>query len=337
MMSFLTQANWLPLVFAGLIGLAVLVYAILDGYDLGVGILMRFNKNESEKDKMVASIGPFWDANETWLVLGIGLLLVAFPTAYSIVLSELYLPFTVMLVSLMLRGVAFDFRTKAKIDHKSFWNNIFFIGSLLMSFSQGYILGSYIIGFENGIWQTIFSILVGFAVISAYCLIGSSWLIMKSEGSLQRKSVKWARNSLLLTVVGIVAISFTTPLVSLRIFKIWFVFPNILLLGAVLFVTIALVAALYVLLKNLPRKNDSLCWLPFVTTIGIFILCFHGLAYSFYPYIIPSRLSIFDTITSNESLAIMLIGAIIVLPLLIAYTAFAYKVFHGKTKDLTYN
>ena len=125
-------------------------------------------------------------------------------------------------------------------------------------------------------------------------------------------------------------------MVSLRIFHTWFVFPNVLLLGAVLFVTIALICALLVFLRHMPRHNDELCWLPFVTTIGVFLLCFHGLAYSFYPYIIPNRISVYDTITSNESLAIMLIGAIIVFPLLISYTAFTYKVFHGKTKDLSY-
>jgi cytochrome bd ubiquinol oxidase subunit II len=337
MMTYLTQASWLPLAFAGLIGLAILIYAILDGYDLGVGVLMNFTSSDNEKDKMIASIGPFWDANETWLVLGIGLLLVAFPVAYSIVLRELYIPFTIMLFSLMMRGVAFDFRTKAKTNHKRFWNNIFFLGSFLMSFSQGYILGSYIIGFQTGLWQSVFSVLVGFSVVSAYSLIGATWLIMKSEGQLQRKSVHWARVSLFLTTVGILLVSLITPIISLRIFNVWFVFPNVLLLGAVLFMTIALIVALQVLLSHLPRNDDRFCWLPFVATIGVFILCFHGLAYSFYPYIIPNRVSVFDTITSNESLAVMLIGAIIVLPLLIGYTAFAYKVFHGKTKDLTYS
>lgn len=337
MINSILEATWLPLVFAGLIGLAVLVYAILDGYDLGVGMLMHFTKNEDEKDNMIASIGPFWDANETWLVLGIGLLLVAFPVAYSIVLSELYMPFTLMLVSLMLRGVSFDFRTKAKTAYRKFWNNAFFVGSFGMAFTQGYILGSYTIGFQKGLNATIFSVVVGLAVVSAYCLIGAAWLIMKSEGAIQRKAIRWARISLFYTGLGIIIISILTPLVSLRIFHTWFVFPNVLLLGAALFATIALIVALLVFLRSLPAKDDNLCWLPFVTTVGIFLLCFNGLAYSFYPYIIPNRISVFDTITSNESLAIMLLGAIIVFPLLISYTVFTYKVFHGKTKALTYN
>lgn len=336
MFNALTEVTWLPLVFAGLIGLAVLIYAILDGYDLGVGILMNFTKDEDEKDNMIASIGPFWDANETWLVLGIGLLLVAFPIAYSIVLTELYLPFTAMLFSLMLRGVSFDFRTKAKTAHRNFWNKSFFLGSFAMAFSQGYILGSYTIGFQKGASAAIFSIIVGLAVVSAYALIGACWLIMKSEGNLQKKAIRWARASLFYTALGVIAVSFVTPIVSLRIFHTWFVFPNVLLLGAMLFITIALIVALLVFLRNMPRANDSLCWVPFATTIGIFLMCFNGLAYSFYPYIIPNRISVYDTITSNESLAIMLIGAVIVFPLLIGYTAFTYKVFHGKTKELSY-
>lgn len=337
MIDAINNATWLPLVFAGLVGLAVLVYSILDGYDLGVGMLMRFTKSEDEKDNMIASIGPFWDANETWLVLGIGLLLVAFPVAYSIVLTELYLPFTFMLFSLMLRGVAFDFRTKAKTAHRNFWNSAFFLGSFGMAFTQGYILGSYTIGFQRGVSATIFSIIVGLAVASAYCLIGSGWLIMKSEGSLQKKAVVWARASLFYTAVGIILVSIFTPFVSLRVFHTWFVFPNVLLLGAVLFATISLIVALLVFLRSMPCDNDKLCWLPFVTIIGIFLLCFAGLAYSFYPYIIPNRISLYDTITSNESLAIMLLGAVIVFPLLISYTYFTYKVFHGKTKALSYN
>lgn len=336
MIDTIINATWLPLVFAGLVGLAVLVYAILDGYDLGVGILMRFTKNEDEKDKMIASIGPFWDANETWLVLGVGLLLVAFPVAYSILLTELYMPFTVMLFSLMLRGVAFDFRTKAKTEYRNFWNRAFFLGSFGMAFTQGYILGSYTIGFQGGLSASIFSVVVGLAVVSAYSLIGAGWLIMKSEGKLQEKAIFWARASLFYTAMGIIVVSIFTPFVSLRVFHTWFVFPNVLLLGAVLVATISLIVALLVFLRSMPHTDDKLCWLPFVAIICIFMLCFAGLAYSFYPYIIPNRISLYDTITSNESLAIMLLGAVIVFPLLIAYTYFTYKVFHGKTRELRY-
>lgn len=335
-MTLIENGNWLPLVFAGLIGLSVLIYAILDGYDLGVGILMR-SANAAEQDSMIASIGPFWDANETWLVLGIGLLLVAFPTAYSIVLTELYLPFTIMIISLMVRGVAFDFRAKAKINHKKAWNTAFFAGSLLTALSQGYILGAYILGFQAGAGAIAFSLLVSISVAAAYSLIGSAWLIMKSEGDLQKKAVHWSEISLFLTLMGIILISIATPLLSERIFNSWFAFPNVVLLAPIFFVTIALIIALQVFLRKLPKPNDRQCWVPFVTIIGIFVLCFHGLAYSFYPYIIPDKMTIYDTITSKESLKVMLIGAVIVFPLLISYTVFAYKVFHGKTRDLTYN
>ncbi|MDP3704413.1 MAG: cytochrome d ubiquinol oxidase subunit II [Legionellaceae bacterium] len=335
-MTLLENGNWLPLMFAGLIGLAVLIYAILDGYDLGVGILMR-SASASEQDNMIASIGPFWDANETWLVLGIGLLLVAFPTAYSFVLTKLYLPFTIMIISLMVRGVAFDFRSKAKINHKKAWNTAFFAGSLLTALSQGYILGAYILGFQPGVGAIAFSLLVSMSVAAAYSLIGSAWLIMKSEGELQKKAVHWSEISLFLTLLGIILISIATPLLSVRIFHSWFVLPNVVLLAPLLFVTIALIIALHVFLRKLPKPNDQQCWVPFVATVGIFILCFHGLAYSFYPYIIPDQETIFDTITSKESLKFMLIGAGVVFPLLISYTVFAYKVFHGKTRELTYD
>lgn len=335
-MSLVENGNWLPLVFASLIGLAVLVYAILDGYDLGVGILMR-SANAAEQDTMLASIGPFWDANETWLVLGIGLMLVAFPAAYSVLLTELYLPFTIMIISLMIRGVAFDFRAKAKINHKKAWNHAFFAGSLLMSLSQGYILGSYILGFQTGIKAIVFSLLVSLSVVAAYSLSGSCWLIMKSEGVLQKKAVRWSKIALAGTMTGIILISIATPLISDRLFNRWFEFPNIVLLAPLLLVTLALIIALQVFLRQLPKPNDRLCWVPFVTTVGIFILCFHGLAYSFYPYIIPDKMLIFDTTTSKESLMVMFIGAAVVFPFLIGYTFFAYKVFHGKTRELTYN
>jgi cytochrome d ubiquinol oxidase subunit II len=191
-MEIFHNGQWLPLAFAGLMGLAMLIYAVLDGYDLGVGMLMKAATDE-EKDVMIASIGPFWDANETWLVLGVGLLLVAFPLAHGIILSNLYLPVALMLIGLIMRGVAFDFRAKAKAGHKHAWNNAFFGGSLLTALAQGYMLGSYILGFEKSYNAFGFSMLVGICVAAGYCLIGSSWLIMKTEHELQRKAVHWAR------------------------------------------------------------------------------------------------------------------------------------------------
>ncbi len=334
-MNIFTNGEWLPLSFAALMGLSMLIYAVLDGYDLGVGILMK-DATDPEKDRMIGSIGPFWDANETWLVLGVGLLLVAFPKAHGIILSSLYLPVAVMLIGLTLRGAAFDFRAKAKIDHKHAWNNAFFAGSLITAMAQGYMLGSYILGFEKSLAAIGFSLLVGACVVAGYCLIGACWLIMKTEGELQKKSVHWARVSLWGTMLAIALISISTPLVSARIFDKWFSFPNIVLLAPIPLITAVLVIALEVLLRQLPKPNDRWCWVPFVTTIGIFVLCFHGLAYSFYPYIVPDQLKIIEAASAPESLMIILVGALIVLPVLIGYTFVAYKIFHGKAKDLSY-
>lgn len=327
---------WLPLTFAVLMGFAMLVYAILDGYDLGVGILLR-GASDTEKDRMIGSIGPFWDANETWLVLGVGLLLVAFPAAHGVILTSLYLPVAVMLIGLILRGVAFDFRAKARTDHKSRWNSAFFFGSLLASVSQGYMLGSYILGFDNSSTGIAFSILVGICIAAGYSLIGACWLIMKTEGVLQQKSVRWARLSLWGTMIAIVVISVATPLVSERIFAKWFSFPNIVLLAPIPLITVSLIVALEVMLRQMPKPDDRWNWVPFALTIGIFILCFHGLAYSFYPYIVPDQMTIVESASAPESLLIILVGTVIVLPVLFGYTLLAYKIFHGKAKDLSYD
>jgi cytochrome d ubiquinol oxidase subunit II len=334
-MDIFANGDWLPLSFAALMGLSMLIYAVLDGYDLGVGILMK-RATDEEKDRMIGSIGPFWDANETWLVLGVGLLLVAFPAAHGLILTSLYLPVAIMLIGLTLRGVAFDFRAKAKIDHKNAWNNAFFAGSLITALAQGYMLGAYILGFADGMATVAFSLLVGLCVVAGYCLIGACWLIMKTEGALQKKAVLWARYSLWGTILAIALISISTPLVSERIFEKWFSFPNIVLLAPIPLITGTLVIALEALLRKMPKPQDKWCWVPFVTTIGIFILCFNGLAYSFYPYIVPDQLKITEAASAPESLMIILVGALIVLPVLIGYTFLAYKIFHGKAKDLSY-
>jgi len=331
-MEIFSNGQWLPLVFAFLMGLSMLIYAVLDGYDLGVGVLM-FGAEGSEQNRMINSIGPFWDANETWLVLGVGLLLVAFPLAHGIILSALYLPVAFMLIGLILRGVAFDFRMKARDSHKKLWNHAFFGGSLLAAFSQGYMLGSYILGFGPGLLAHVFAILVGMCVVAGYCLIGAGWLIMKTEGDLQRKAVKWARLSLWGTMLGVALVSLTTPLASTRIFDKWFMLPNMFYLIPIPVITAALVLKLEMVLRKLPCEGDKGCWIPFATTIGIFILCFVGLAYSFFPYIVPDRLLIVDAASAPESLMIILVGALIVLPVLFGYTFVAYKIFHGKTSD----
>ncbi len=334
--EIIKSGDYLAYIFAFLMGLSMLIYAVLDGYDLGVGILTR-NVEDEEKDKMIASIGPFWDANETWLVLGIGILLSAFPKAYGIILSNLYLPVTLMLIGLIFRGVAFDFRAKVQAEKKKFWNHIFFIGSFLTAFMQGYMLGSYILGFEKNLLALSFSILVGISVVGGYSLMGACWLIMKSEHDLQIKAVKWAKFSLILTVIGIVLVSIATPIVSERIFAKWFSFPEFFMLAPIPVITAIVIIMAYLSLRVLPYKDDRFCWMPFSLVVSIFILCFHGLAYSFYPYIVPNMLTIVESASAKESLLMILFGVMIVLPALIFYTFFAYRIFHGKSVDLKYD
>jgi cytochrome d ubiquinol oxidase subunit II len=336
MQEIISSGDWLPYTFAFLMGLSILIYAVLDGYDLGVGMLSD-STNEKEKDRMIASIGPFWDANETWLVLGVGLLLVAFPAAHGVILTELYLPVAVMLFGLIFRGVAFDFRAKVPYQKKWRWNLAFYIGSLLAALAQGYMLGFYIMGFEDSPLAILFSILTALAVASGYCLIGACWLIMKCDGGLQRKAIKWAKYHLINTVVGLGLISLITPLVSERIYRKWFSLPEIFWIAPIPLATGALIIFLYFILRKLPFENDRYCWVPLVTTTGIFILSFMGLAYSFFPYIIPNQMTIVEAASAPSSLMIMLAGALVVLPILIGYTILAYVIFHGKAKDLSYS
>jgi cytochrome d ubiquinol oxidase subunit II len=341
-MEIFANGAWLPLIFAFLMGLSMLIYAVLDGYDLGVGMLTKI-ASDDEKDHMIASIGPFWDANETWLVLGVGLLLVAFPIAHGVILTHLYLPVAVMLVGLIMRGVAFDFRVKAHVDHKEKWNLCFFIGSTTMALAQGYMLGSYILGFDPSLVGHLFCALVALCVAAGYCLIGATWLIMKTETELQQKSIQWARYALYGTIASIALISAATPLVSPRIFDKWFSFPEIFYLLPIPALTGVLIVFLERALRGLPQlsqaDNDCKCWIPFASTIGIFMLCFGGLAYSFYPYIVPNQLTIVQSASAPESLIIMLVGALIVLPVLIGYTFISYRIFHGKATgdDLRYD
>lgn len=334
--QIIESGDWLPYVFAFLMGFSMLVYALLDGYDLGVGILTADAQPE-EKDRMIASIGPFWDANETWLILGVGLLLVAFPAAHGIILTELYLPVALMLLGLIFRGVAFDFRAKVPYQKKWRWNLSFFAGSLITALSQGFMLGAYITGFADGWGAFIFSVLIALSLASGYALIGACWLIMKCEGALQEKAVKWAKYHLFNSCIGIALVSMATPLVSQRIFEKWFSIPEIFYLSPIPIITGALIIWLYALLLKMPMSGDRYAWLPFILTIGISITCFCGLAYSFFPYIILNEMTIVEAASAHESLMIILIGTLIVLPVLIGYTALAYYIFKGKAQDLSYD
>ena len=336
----LTQpAGWMPVVFMGVMGLAMLAYVILDGYDLGVGVLMR-RAGDDDKDAMIASIGPFWDANETWLVLGIGILLTVFPLAHGVILGALYLPVALMLVGLTLRGVAFDFRVKARAQHKPTWNRAFYAGSLLASWSQGYMLGSLITGFRGDLWAMLFSAVIGLALVAAYCLLGAGWLIIKTEGPLQLQAVKWARGSLWFTAAGIGAISLATPLVSPAIFDKWFAFPYLVLLMPIPLATLVLLLIIWRSLSRLPVRlaegNEYGAWVPFGATVGVFLLAFYGLAYSLFPWLVIDRIHVWQGTISPSSMGIILVGALVVLPMIIGYTIFAYRVFWGKSTALNY-
>ncbi len=335
-MEFTDPNSWLPLVFASLMALAMLIYALLDGYDLGVGVLM-FAAPPQHRDMMIASIGPFWDANETWLVLGVGLLLVAFPIAHGIILTALYLPVVFMLAGLILRGTAFDFRAKVHSARKDVWDLAFRLGSLIASLGQGYMLGAYILGFELSLAAFGFALLIGLCLTAGYAFIGAAWLIMKTEGELQRHAVAWARKSLYLMVAGIGVVSLATPLVSPRIFEKWFVFPEIIFLAPIPLLTGAIIVVLHLVLRRLPLENDEWCWVPFVGAAAVYVLCFAGLAYSFFPFIVPDKLTIWQAASASDSLMVILVGVLIVLPAILAYTAFAYRVFWGKAKNLSYS
>ncbi len=328
-------AIWLPLAFAGLMGLSILIYVVLDGFDLGVGALMPFATGE-EKDRMVASIGPFWDANETWLVLAVGLLLVAFPAAHGTILTALYLPVAILMVALILRGVAFEFRAKTTGRLHRQWNWVFFTGSVSAAASQGYMLGLYIMGLDRSPATIGFALVCAFALTAAYGFIGACWLILKTEGALQAKAIRWAQNGLYAVVIGFSMISLATPLVSPRIFDKWFSFPEILMLAPLPLGSMALTVVLWLLLRRLPLSNDRLAWAPFACAAGLFILAFAGLAYSFYPFVVPEKMTIYEAASAPESLIIILFGAIFVLPAIMGYTIIAYYVFRGKAEKLSY-
>ena len=333
-MNVMTFDAALPVIFMALMGVSMLVYVISDGYDLGVGMLMH-RATPDEKDVLIASIGPFWDANETWLVLGIGILLVAFPKAHGLVLGELYLPVTLMLIGLILRGVAFDFRVKAKATHKATWDRLFFAGSMLAAVSQGWMLGRYVSGFGEGWNYPLFAAAIALALPMAYVLLGACWLVMKTEGELQQRAAHWARIAWAPMVGGLILISMATPWISATVRERWFTLPEVIALMAIPLTTGAMLLAVRALLgKRLVLAAVS--WLPFVLLIGVFVLGFLGLAYSIYPYVVIDRLTLWQAASSPAALKVILIGVCISVPAIAAYTVFSYRVFRGKTGELRY-
>jgi cytochrome d ubiquinol oxidase subunit II len=330
-----TASQLLPLVFMGVMGLALLAYVVLDGYDLGVGLLLPFARDD-QKDVMVSSIGPFWDANETWLVLGIGVLLIAFPIAHGIVLTALYLPVAIMLIGIILRGVSFDFRVKAHAARKGLWNTLFSLGSLLAAAAQGWMLGSYLTGFDNAAWSLLFALGIAITLPTAYAMLGAGWLIMKTEGELRDRAVAWGRKALWPMGVALLGISLATPLVSHTVFERWFALPQfIALLPIPVACAVAFFAAWHVVSRP-ALVRGGYGWIVFASTVLIFVLSFLGLAYSLYPYIVIDRLTIWQAAADVKSLIFIFVGVAITLPAIVVYTIFMYRVFWGRARELTY-
>ena len=326
----------MPLVFMVLMGTAVLVYVILDGYDLGVGMLMPA-ATRHEQSVMVSSIGPFWDANETWLVLGVGILLAAFPAAHGMVLTALYLPVVAMLVGLMLRGVAFELRIKALGWHRELWNWLFWLGSFMASFFQGVMLGRYVTGFETGPGYWLFAALVGASLCGGYVLMGATWLIFKTEGELQRKSIAWTRWGLLWVALGVALVSLATPMVSATVRDRWFDFPRTLAVMLLPLATVAVGGWLWSLTARMRRGDLRRDWRPFAASAAIFALAFLGLAYSIYPYVVIDRLTIWEAAAHPSALFVLFVGAAVVVPLIAAYTMLSYWIFRGKAQAGLYD
>jgi cytochrome bd ubiquinol oxidase subunit II len=322
----------LPFIWAGLIAFAVLAYVVLDGFDLGVGILFPFAKTTQDRDIMMNSVAPVWDGNETWLVLGGGGLLAVFPLAYSIVLPALYVPLMAMLLGLVLRGVAFEFRWHTERG-KFLWDWAFIGGSTVAALSQGLAVGALVQGipmagraYAGGWWDwlTPFSILTSIAMVMGYALLGSTWLVLKTEGALQERSRLQAYFTGLGTLILIGLVSQWTPFLRPEYFARWFAWPTMIFS---FLVPLLVATCAYGLYRGLRDKRDLL---PFLSALGIFVLCFVGLGISFYPNIVPPALSIWDAAAPDKSLAFLLVGTVVLVPIILVYTAYSYWVFWGK-------
>ncbi len=326
---------WLPLFFAGAMGFALLMYVILDGYDLGIGLLLPL-ASEPEKDRMIAAIGPFWDANETWIVLGVGILLIAFPKAHGDILTAMYVPVTLMLGGLILRGIAFDFRAKAASLYKRMWNNLFALGSLVSACAQGWMLGTYITGLGSTPFSQWFAILIALTLPALYVLLGAAWLLIKTDGPLFDKALHWARSAILPMGLALLLVSIATPLVSASIANKWFTWPQGLRMLPIPLLSTLIFSGLLWLLSDPRRLSEGREWRLFAGLIGLCLLAGLGLAYSILPDIIIGRMTIWESASSTKSLLFTFWGAIIVLPAILAYTFVVYRIFRGKITSLTY-
>lgn len=322
----------LPLIWAGIIGFAVLTYVLLDGFDLGVGILFPFVPQKSDRDLMMNSVAPVWDGNETWLVMGGGGLFAVFPLAYAVILPALYMPITIMLLALVFRGVAFEYRWRTE-RFKPVWDVAFAGGSMVAAMMQGITLGALVQGiqitdraYSGGWWDwlTPFSIVVGLAVAIGYALLGSTWLIMKTEGAIQVDMRRYAWKAAIATLLLIGLVSIWTPFQDQVYFERWFAWPSILLSVVMPLLVVATARGIF---KGLSDDNDVR---PFAYSLLLFALCFVGIAISFFPFLVPPALSIWDAAAPDKSLSFALAGTVILVPLILIYTAYAYWVFRGK-------
>lgn len=327
--------DWLPVFFVGVMGFALFMYTILDGYDLGIGMLLPL-ASETEKDRMISAIGPFWDANETWIVLGVGVLLMAFPHAHGVVLTALYLPVAVMLIGLSLRGVAFDFRVKAKTEYKTTWNNIFFVGSLTASMAQGWMLGRYVMGLEETGLSLLFAIAIALLLPVLYLMLGCGWLLVKTEGELYRKAIGWTKLFVVPLGLGLFVISIATPIASGSIAAKWFSLPGSLAVLPIPIVSIAAYAVILWVISNKRLLQADYGWIVYVALIVICVTCAIGLGYSIYPEVVIGKLTIWEAAASRDALMFAFYGTVIAVPGIFLYTVFIYRVFAGKTTDLSY-
>jgi cytochrome d ubiquinol oxidase subunit II len=323
----------LPTVWAFIITFAIFAYVVMDGFDLGIGILFPFFTEGRERNSAMNSIAPVWDGNETWLVLGGGGLMAAFPIAYGIILSALYTPIIAMLLALIFRGVAFEFRWRDP-GHRKYWDAGFTLGSVVAALAQGMTLGGLLQGiavhdnaYAGGWWDWLspFSVLVGLSLVCGYALLGATWLIMKGEGTLQDHCHRLALRFGIATIVGMAAVSAATPFLSNEYAARWFDWPQVLFTAQVpLLVAIAAVAFFFAL----RYRHDH--W-PFLIALALFALGLAGLGVSLYPYVVPRAVTIWDAAAPSASLEFMLVGAAIMVPIILAYTGYAYWVFRGKT------
>ncbi|MFC1875716.1 cytochrome d ubiquinol oxidase subunit II [Thermodesulfobacteriota bacterium] len=333
MFSFATYLD-LALVWYGLIIAAIFLYVILDGFDLGVGILFPFAPTDDCRDRMMNSIAPFWDGNETWLVLSGGGLFAAFPLAYAVVMPALYIPVILMLLGLVFRGVAFEFRFKAAGRSRKIWDNAFHFGSLLAAFMQGVILGGIVQGiavdgrhFAGGSldFLSAFSVMTGLALVFGYALLGSTWLIMKTEATTQ----DWARRCTVYVLVFVTVfmglVSLGMPIMNTDIRALWFSLPNFFILLPLPGLSIVLIYLVWLTVKT--RKEYG----PFLFSLGLFLMNYIGLGISLWPWLVPYEITIWQAAAAPESQSLLLVGTVIMLPVILTYTAYCYYIFRGKT------